>query len=169
MKHYKVCKYDYENKNYQNEWSSIWDILDVDDLGKVIPGAYLDVEKKYLNFAVGFFNSFGIKDIFISDIEDNRTPETENDLRFLDYGLLGSLNSDVPSLEGGSVSFMDAIYIMQLSLRGVLWAKFVHSSGSYIAFGHDYYWLVGVLGEFNIKDLAVENGLFVYECSDPWE
>lgn len=169
MKHYKICKYDYEDKNYRADWSSIWDVFDPSTSESFIPRKYLDVEKKYLNAATKFLIFFGVKNLILSSIEDNRSLETEKELSPLDYGLLGSMNSNVIELEGHKVSFMDAIYILQLSLREILWVKFVHPSGAYIAFGHDYYWLVGVADDFDIGNLTTEEGLFAYEHSDPWE
>lgn len=169
MKHYKVCKYNYSDNDYMKSWSSIWDVFDSCNKKESIPKYYLDMEKKYLNVAARFIFSLNPNEFSLSEIEDNRCPETEKELRPLDTGLLGSFGNELYQCEGKKITFMDMIYLLQLSLREVVWAKFAHPKGFYIAFGHDYYWLVGVDDGYDINNLVLSEGLFAYEHSDPWE
>lgn len=165
---YKICKYNLD-EDYQNDWTSIWNFSHSFGHSFSLSSEYLDMEKKYLNVAIEFLKIFHDGSLIIEEIEDNRTAETRSEFFPIDPHLMGSLDQELYKLKGCSVSFIDAIYLLQLSLREIIWIKFLHPSGAYFSFGHDYYWLVGVGDNFDVSFLTKNQGLFIYDNHYPWD
>lgn len=163
IKHYKICKYNYSDHNYSKDWTVIWDAVSLTDNKKKNWEEYLKIEKQYLDFAAKFIIRYDIK--IIEFFDKNINEETESEFQKIQYGLL---EFPFNARKNSILSFMESIQILQMSLRGMYWAKLKNlKSNAYIAEGEDYYWLIGI-PESDLSTLELE-GLFIYEHSNPWE
>lgn len=163
MEHYKICKYKLDD-NYQSEWTSIWDFRDsIFNLGK-IPQEYKHIEDSYLLCARNFLKSCS-GPLNVVEIEDTRGEEA--DMNFsLKILMLDNRQIDLNLLRC-SVMLDEALDLLRYSLREILWLKIVDEHGSYICFGHDYYWLVGA-NACDIDRILGNSGLYAYKHDDPW-
>jgi hypothetical protein len=167
MRHYKVCKYNL-NGDYKNDWTCISDFNLEITKSRSIPDEYLSVELRYLNFAESFLGLF--TGSFLVDIVEDHRKFSEMRERDALYGMgLPSLRPDTSGFyEGKLIGLDDALLLLQYSLRGIIWVRLCCKNGSYIAVGHDYYWLIGLDG-VDFGPVARSTDLYVYEHNDPWE
>lgn len=160
MIHYNVCKFNYKNPDYVNDWVSIWDAFN-DCYSKESWDKYLQSESLYLNFAIDFLINNDISEFIISSFENNVCNDTKDEFEKLSYGLL---EYGVKKTED-HVSLLECIQYLQKSLRGMIWVKLENRiTGAYIAVGQDYNLLIGTLIEPSIKG----KNLYIYKHTDPW-
>lgn len=165
MKHYKVGKYDYSDSSYKNDWTSIWDFIDPDTAEGKLSEDYRKSEKRYIDFAMSFLTGFDSSKLSLSEVEDNRKAFTKELLT-----KVGEKDLDINALDlkGKNIDSCSISNILKLSLRNVVWFKVLHDEGFYLAFGNDYYWLIGAPENVDIDRLATASGLYAYETRDPW-
>lgn len=169
MKHYKVCKYNYSDDNYSNEWTSIWDFIDPDTNDGEITEEYRSKERDYINFALSLLNKFEFDKFHYADLQDNHEAFGKSLCQLVAENLLTDLGKSPKQFNGNSIDYSSVISLLRLSLRHVVWFKLLHDQGYYLSFGTDYYWLIGAPDSLNVEVIAKDNGLFAYETSDPWE
>ncbi|MCL1043689.1 hypothetical protein L2712_18850 [Shewanella marisflavi] len=166
MKHFKVGKYDYRRANYTEEWTNIWDALNAYVDENQCWEHYLVEEVRLLDFAANFLFENDISKMRVLSLENNVDDDTASEFEAIHFGLL---EHKLEFKNSTIIGFMDAIKLLQMSLRGMIWAQLKNcENGAYIAAGDDYYWLIGIPDNIDITQFQTE-GLYIYEHKDPWE
>lgn len=170
MKYYNVSKYNRNNPEYLDEWTSIWGALDDECVDKKKWSDYLKTERQYLNFAVSFLVKNDINEFEISGLEINLDDETEADFHKIRYGLLDPEWFVISKAQNRSIlSELDKISMVQLALRGIVWFKFAHiNSGITLSFDNDYYFLIGIK-DCSYMPVPSDFDLYSREMNNPWE
>lgn len=159
MKFYKICKYDYFNKNYTNEWSSVKEIKNFK-----MAREYIRIEKEYIKIILNFYHIY--KNLKIEIFEIYCKNKSKNDYKYLNILCKRYKNTYFSNLDK-----KDLIYLSKSSLREKMWCKLIvkENPNVYISFSWDYYLFLGIDNQISIEDIILNTNLFYYKHSNIFE
>jgi hypothetical protein len=153
---YRITKYNPANRTDAGAYL-LDDWISYSDIGKAFAGRrltrkqYLQIENSYLFAIDSFLRESGVKELFVSQLE--------NKWNYL---------CDFPLYDGVSLNLEQINTFSRAALREQVWAKLIFPRRAYVHFGYDYYLYVGVARKCPVSIAqTTERGLFVESFTSP--
>ena len=170
MQHFLVCKYDYDDLSYVDEWTTLCELLRSTDLYS--PSIqYLTLEKEFLYVVVQFFKAYADRSFqfrfcyLIHDVKeiDANAGHLQN--------LLLPLNDGIALIDKklNELSLVERLALFQLAVRGevVIVVESIDKPSIVLSTVDDgFYWFLSLTNDCDPESLVQSNQLYIYESID---
>lgn len=173
LHYYKVCKYDYNNPGYINDWMTGAELLDV---GKDnYPENYYVIENVFINIASAFLSNFHNVEFITHHykffVEDDDFCSSSEKNAALSNLLIDIDLSEFIKKEFQLLSHQEKLLVFQLSLRGVarVGLQDPKSGACFSDMSDGFYWFIALPDDISIRQIvAPVEGVYVYPWHDIW-
>ena len=160
--YYQISKYNpiYRSNEdgYSNdEWTSVSDIGRCFNEIQLTATEYFKMEDKYWATIKYLLESLYIQTLKIRELEKHRDiPRLFTNNKYFDISPIEDVN-----LNRRIISMPEIEMILRLCLRGVIWCKLEHPTGSGVYFGNDYYMYFRANRKHTIDYSQISEGIFI--------
>lgn len=173
MQYFKICKYDYDNSDYINDWMLGSELLEV---GKnCYPEEYYTVERQFINIASNFFKYFAGAKFDIHHLkfflEDEYFNSLDEKTAAFSELLLDIEPSYLVDREFNSLRDIEKVFIYQLSLRDIaqVGVKEIKSGACFSDMSDGFYWFLALPDDVSVEQIVKrQKGIYIYEWYDIW-
>jgi len=172
MQYFKVCKYDYDNPDYINDWMTANELLEESQVE--YPVGYYSTEQQFIDMAHNFLSLYdGMYELhhyrfFVED--DDFASACERAAAFSNL-LIDIDISELTEKEFHSLSFKEKLLVFQLSLRGVaqIGLRELKTGACFSDMSDGFYWFLALPDNVPVEKIVKpQKGIYVYEWHDIW-